>query len=271
MSAEWAWVKGFSLVPVIGDLGANRGLVSMSFSVSVSGFSQSFIHMAESFFSDRVTASLSPLVAKNVERAASLEVVELTSEEEPIASPEGTKRLRSESAWPIVLLGIVDSVSSETSMDSVPVTTSTPTFSSSGAALVGPLSPSVTDSTSERDPPAVVTFSCVVVACVKRLERGEVVARTRDKVDIAVVAVVGFITVMAVVEGTAAMVVAAGSVGGCCVVVVVVVVVAAARTVGGKGVSFLVGGGMVGVGGLNLKMEVERQGQQIRVKQKGKQ
>lgn len=62
------------------------------------------------------------------------------------------------------------------------------------------------------------------------------------------------ITVVTVV-GTAAVVGVGVTVGGGCVVVVIVVVVVAAGTVGGKGVSFLVGGGMVGVGGLNLTME----------------
>lgn len=83
----------------------------------------------------------------------------------------------------------------------------------------------------------------------KILTKGEVVAGVRGEVDSAL-GVVGGVTVAAV-EGTAAVVGAGVTVGGGCVVVVVV----AARTVGGKGIIFLVGGGMVGVGGLNLTME----------------
>lgn len=83
----------------------------------------------------------------------------------------------------------------------------------------------------------------------KILTKGEVVAGVRGEVDSAL-GVVGGVTVVAV-EGTNAVVGAGVTVGGGCVVVVVV----AARTVGGKRVIFLVGGGMVGVGGLNLTME----------------
>ena len=88
------------------------------------------------------------------------------------------------------------------------------------------------------------------------LPEGEVVAGARGAVDSAL-GVVGGVTVVVVVEGTAAVVEAGVIVGGGGACVVVVVVVVAAGTVGGKGVSFLVvGGGMVGVGGLNLMMGV---------------
>ncbi len=78
----------------------------------------------------------------------------------------------------------------------------------------------------------------------------------RGEVD-STLGVVDGVTVV-VVKGTAAVVGVGVTVGGCCFVVaveVVVVVVVVARTVGGKGVIFLVGGGMVGVGGLNLAKE----------------
>lgn len=85
------------------------------------------------------------------------------------------------------------------------------------------------------------------------LTKGEVASGIGGEVSSALGEVDG-ITVVTVV-GTAAVVGVGVTVGGGCVVVVIVVVVVAAGTVGGKGVSFLVGGGMVGVGGLNLTME----------------
>lgn len=85
----------------------------------------------------------------------------------------------------------------------------------------------------------------------KILMKGEVVARVARGGVNSALGVVGGITVV-VVEGTAVVVGVGVSVSGGCVVVFVVVV--AVRTVGGKEVSFLVGGGMVGVGGLNLMM-----------------
>lgn len=85
------------------------------------------------------------------------------------------------------------------------------------------------------------------------LTKGEVASGIGGEVSSALGEVDG-ITVLTV-EGTAAVVGVGVTVGGGCVVVVIVVVVVAAGTVGGKGVSFLVGGGMVGVGGLNLTME----------------
>lgn len=98
----------------------------------------------------------------------------------------------------------------------------------------------------------VMTSAWMVVAWV--LTEREVVCRARGAV-VSALGVVGGVAVVGV-EGAAAVVREGFSVGGgCVVVVVVVVVVGAAQTVGGKGVSFLVGGGMVGVGGLNLMME----------------
>ena len=87
------------------------------------------------------------------------------------------------------------------------------------------------------------------------LTKGEVASGIGGEVSSALGEVDG-ITVVTV-EGPAAVVGVGVTVGGGCIVavVVVVVVVVAAGTVGGKGVSFLVGGGMVGVGGLNLTME----------------
>lgn len=115
-------------------------------------------------------------------------------------------------------------------------------FSSENRLVVATFS-SVIPSTSETDPPDLVG------AWVKILTKGEVVARVRAAVDSAL-RVVGSVNVA--VEGAVAVVGVGVSVGGGCVVLVVVVAV---RTVGGKGVSFLVGGGMVGVGSLNLMME----------------
>lgn len=85
------------------------------------------------------------------------------------------------------------------------------------------------------------------------LTKGEVASGIGGEVSSALGEVDGITEVT--VEGTAAVVGVGVTVGGGCVVVVIVVVVVAAGTVGGKGVSFLVGGGMVGVGGLNLTME----------------
>lgn len=88
------------------------------------------------------------------------------------------------------------------------------------------------------------------------LTKGEVVARVRGEVDS------DRVTVMDVV-GTAALMEADVTVGGGCVVivgevveaVVVATVVVAAQAVEGRGVRFLVGGGMVGVGGMILTAE----------------
>lgn len=87
------------------------------------------------------------------------------------------------------------------------------------------------------------------------LTKGEVVARVRGEVDS------DRVTVMDVV-GTAAPMEADVTVGGGCVVVVgevveavVATVVGAAQAVEGRGVRFLVGGGMVGVGGMILTAE----------------
>lgn len=75
---------------------------------------------------------------------------------------------------------------------------------------------------------------------------GEIVVGVKGEVD-STLGVLGGVTLVAV-ERTAAMVGAGVTVVGGCVVVVVV-----AWTVGGTEVVFLVGGGgMVGVGGLNL-------------------
>lgn len=124
--------------------------------------------------------------------------------------------------------------------------------SSSEKPLVVPPSPSVILSTSGRDLLVVATSVWMVVAWLKILSEGAVVSRVRGEVEV-VLRVVDGVTVLEV--GGSAVVVGGGVfVGGGCNVVVVVVVVAA-RTVGGKGVSFLVGGGIVGVGGLNLTME----------------
>lgn len=93
----------------------------------------------------------------------------------------------------------------------------------------------------------------------KILTKGEVVVGVRSVVDSAL-GVGGGVTA-ATVAGTVAGVGACVTVGGDCSVVAVVVVVdvvVAAPTVGGKGVIFLVGGGMVGVGGLNFTMEYHK-------------
>lgn len=96
----------------------------------------------------------------------------------------------------------------------------------------------------------VVTSVCSVGTRVEVLTEGEVVGRLIGAMDSAL-GVVGGITLIVVV-GTAVVVGADVSVGGGCVVAVVVVV--AVGTVGGGGVSFLLGVGVVGVGGLNLTM-----------------
>lgn len=180
-------------------------------------------------------ASLLSLIERSIKRATFLEVVKLTSDEEPTASPDGSKNLRSESTWPLVLLAnVVWGVSSVIFKVSV--------SSSSEKPCVVPPFPSVVPSTIERDPPVVVTSVCTVVTWVEILTKGEVVARVMGKVNS-----MGGVSVV-VVEGTAAVVGVGVSVGSCCVVM-------ATQTVGGKRVSFLVGGGMVGVGGLNLTME----------------
>lgn len=90
------------------------------------------------------------------------------------------------------------------------------------------------------------------------LTKGEVVVGTRSVVDSAL-GVGGGVTA-ATVAGTVAGLGAGVTMDGDCSVVVVVVVdvVVAAPTVGGKGVIFLVGGGMVGVGGLNFTMEYHK-------------
>lgn len=199
-----------------------------STSVSPSAFSHSLYHSGELFSSEPLLS----LIERSVKRVTSVEV-DVLSEEEPTTSPDGSKNLKSESTWPLVLLGnVVWGGLKVIFMLSVPC--------SSEKRLVVPTCSSVTASTSERDPPELV------VTWVKILTKGEVVASLGAVVD-AALRVVGSVTV--VVEGA---VVGVGvSVVGVCVVVVVVVV----RTVEGKGVSFLVGGGMVGVGGLNLMME----------------
>lgn len=92
----------------------------------------------------------------------------------------------------------------------------------------------------------VVTSVCSVEV----LTEGEVVGRPIGVMDSAL-GVVGGITLIVVV-GTAVVVGADVFVGGGCVVAIVVVV--AVGTVGGGGVSFLLGVGVVGVGGLNLTM-----------------
>lgn len=94
---------------------------------------------------------------------------------------------------------------------------------------------------------------------------GEIVAGVR--VD-STSGVLGGVTLVAV-ERTAAMVGAGVTVVGGCVVVVVVAVVVAAWTVGGTGVVFLVGGGMVGVGGLNLMIARVNKGGKKKDKKRG--
>lgn len=179
-------------------------------------------------------ASLVSLIERSIKRDTSLEVVGLTSEEEPNASPDGSKNPTSRSTFSLVLLGnVVSGVLSVIFQLSV---------SSSSEKLAMPPFPSVV-------PSLVVGASvCVVVAWLKIPTKGEVSARVRGEVGLAV-GVVGGVTAVEV-KGTAAVVGAGVSVSDGCVVVV-----AAARTVGGKGVRFLAGGGMVGVGGLNLTME----------------
>ena len=126
--------------------------VTESTSISPPGFSHSFNHRGESFSSELVRrmASLLSLTERSVNRVTSLEVVELTSEAEPTASPDGSKNLRTESAWPLVLLGnVVLGVSSVTFQGLV--------ISSSEKPLVVPPTPSVHLSKSANNPPAVVT------------------------------------------------------------------------------------------------------------------
>lgn len=90
-----------------------------------------------------------------------------------------------------------------------------------------------------------------MLAWVEVLTKGIVVAR----VDGVVVSTLGSVGVVSVVgaEGTAVLMGADVSVGAGCVVVV-----GAVRTEGGDGVGFLVGGGRVGVGGINLTMEKQK-------------
>lgn len=114
--------------------------------------------------------------------------------------------------------------------------------------LVGPSVPFVVLPTWEK--PMVVTSVCSVVPRVEVLTEGEVVGRPKGVMDSAL-GVVGGITLIVVV-GTAVVVGTDVSVGGDCVVAVVDVV--AVGTVGSGGVSFLLGVGVVGVGGLNLTM-----------------
>lgn len=126
--------------------------VTESTSISPSGFSHSFNHRGESFSSELVRrmVSLLSLAERSVNRVTSLEVVELTSEAEPTASPDGSKNLSTESTWPLVLLGnVVLGVSSVTFQGLV--------ISSSEKPLVVPSTPSVTCSKSAKNPPAVVT------------------------------------------------------------------------------------------------------------------
>ncbi len=215
--------------------------IADSTSVSPSGFSHSFNHRGESFsleLSREITPSLS-LIERSIKRATLLEVAELTFEEEPIASPDGSKNLKLAFTWPLVLLANVrwevSSVIFEVSVSS-----------SSEKPCVVPPFPFVVLSKIERDPPVVVTLVCTVVTWVEIHAKGEVVARVTCKANSAL-GIMGGVTVV-VVAGTAAVAVVCVSVGSRCVVI-------ATRTVGGKGGSFLVGGGMVGVGGLNLVME----------------
>lgn len=126
--------------------------VTESTSISPPGFSHSFNHRGESFSSELVRrmVSLLSLAERSVNRVTSLEVVELTSEAEPTASPDGSKNLSTESTWPLVLLGnVVLGVSSVTFQGLV--------ISSSEKPLVVPPTPSVTCSKSANNPPAVVT------------------------------------------------------------------------------------------------------------------
>lgn len=84
-----------------------------------------------------------------------------------------------------------------------------------------------------------------VVGGLKAPTMGEAVATVMGEAVEEAVEVVG-----GIVKGTAAVVGVGVSVGDGCVVVVVVV-----AAVGGEGVRFLPGDGLVGVGGLNLTME----------------
>lgn len=170
------------------------------------------------------------LTGSSVKRVTSVEL-DVLPEEELTTSPDGSTNLRSESAGLLVLLGSV-----VWGGLMVIFLLSSP----SEKCLVVPTCFCVIASTSERGPPELL------VAWVKIPTKGEVVASLGAAVGVAL-RVVGSVTV---VVGEAAVVVGV-SVRGVCVVVVV----AAVRTVGGKEISFLVGCGMVGVGGLNLMEE----------------
>lgn len=77
--------------------------VAESTSVSPSAFSHSLNHSGDSVS----LASLLSLIERSVKRVTSVEVDVLASEEEPNISPDGSKDFRSESTWPLVLLGNV--------------------------------------------------------------------------------------------------------------------------------------------------------------------
>lgn len=100
----------------------------------------------------------------------------------------------------------------------------------------------------------------MVPAWVEVPTKGGVVARVAGVV-VSTLGMVGVVTVVGI-EGTAVVMGADVSVGGGCVVVVVVV--GAVRTEGGDGVGFLVGGGRVGVDGINLMMEKQKQTKEMR-------
>lgn len=72
---------------------------AVSTSVSPSDFSHSLNHNGESVSSE----SLPSLTERSVKRVTSAEV-DVLSKEEPTTSPDGSKNLRSESTWPLVLL-----------------------------------------------------------------------------------------------------------------------------------------------------------------------
>lgn len=91
----------FSLTP------ATDEPVAESMSVSPSGFSHSLSHRGESFSSEPARRMASSLTESSFRSATALEMVELTSEEETTASPDGSENLSSESVWPLVLLGNV--------------------------------------------------------------------------------------------------------------------------------------------------------------------
>lgn len=140
--------------------------------------------------------------------------------------------------------------------------------SSSNEPLREPTVCLVTASVLERFPSVVETSVSAVLVWVESPTKGEVVEKETEVLDSALGLVVG-VSVMVVVE-TAAVVGVDVSVGGDCVVVTaLVVVVGAVRTEGGDGVGFRVGGGMVGVCGVNLMMEKHEQRRDRKKKQAG--